>query len=168
VTSRFRTSVLHATAPLSAGTECWLAFSPVRSRESHSSRLAATCESFIAFYSRAGICLRAACAADRLFQCRRSPARSVIGASAGIRGARRLGSGQSRLVWPVLTEGLPLSGLGAIPGVAIAALAIRCFRVVNPNELSAAPGRDGQTGRNRVLPRAVRLPRRSFSACFPL
>jgi hypothetical protein len=65
-----------------------------------------------------------------------------------------LGSGQSRLIWQVLTEGLLLSGHGAIPGVAIAALAIWCFRVVNPIELSAARGRDGQSGRNRVLARA--------------
>ena len=46
-----------------------------------------------------------------------------------------LGSGQARLVRQVLTEGLLLSALGAVPGVAIAWAAVRYFRAVNPIEL---------------------------------
>ena len=47
-----------------------------------------------------------------------------------------LGSGQSRLVRQVLTEGLLLSGLGTALGVAIAAGAVDYFRLANPIELT--------------------------------
>jgi len=47
-----------------------------------------------------------------------------------------LGSGQGRLVRQVLSEGLLLSGLGAVLGVAIAWGAVRYFRAASPIELS--------------------------------
>ncbi len=47
-----------------------------------------------------------------------------------------LGSGRSRLVRQVLTEGLLLSGLGTGLGVGLAYMAVRYFRVVSPIELS--------------------------------
>ena len=47
-----------------------------------------------------------------------------------------IGSGQSRLVRQVLTEGLLLSSAGAAVGVAIAYTAVRYFRLANPIELS--------------------------------
>ena len=47
-----------------------------------------------------------------------------------------LGSGQGRLIRQVLTEGLLLSGIGAVLGVAIAYAAVRYFRHANPIELT--------------------------------
>lgn len=47
-----------------------------------------------------------------------------------------LGSGQGRLVRQVLTEGLILSGCGAVLGVAFAWAAVRYFRSANPIELT--------------------------------
>jgi putative ABC transport system permease protein len=47
-----------------------------------------------------------------------------------------LGSGQGRLIRQVLTEGLLLSGIGAVLGVAIAYAAVRYFHHANPIELT--------------------------------
>jgi putative ABC transport system permease protein len=47
-----------------------------------------------------------------------------------------LGSGQSRLVRQVLTEGLLLAGLGAFGGLGVAVACIRYFRFANPIELT--------------------------------
>jgi len=47
-----------------------------------------------------------------------------------------MGSGQARLVRQVLTEGLLLSAVGAVPGILLSWAAVRYFHAVNPIELS--------------------------------